>query len=301
MHLELPYNSFYLAGADSSGIYLGNHRKSSLVININRNSLDTFTLPVNFPDSLQKKAGWQWQFQAGGAYCFNFLYSDLCWWTGTRLSIPPNHHKFSPINKLQAISASRIVVNSFESATRRRKVQLILLDSPAVVSQYYPTLVKEGIYSTYGHLLYDQITRQLFYIHLYWNRIQLLDTLLRVNGEAHTIDLQNQFEMVITQYGDPKAPQMKAGGGVLNKHAATGQGYLLVLSSQAARNQTLTQLQKLWTIDIYKSVTGNYLYSFYLPKKSGSNSLDFLLLGNQLFTLEGSTLTRYELLLPASS
>jgi hypothetical protein len=298
--LELTYNSFYLAGADSKVVYLGNHKKADLVIKLNRLTLDTLTIDLSLPDSLRKKAGWQWQFQADAAYCFNFLFGDLYWWTNNKFSEPPKHHRFGPINSLQAISPTHVLVNTFESATRRRIVQSIRLEGPEVERQYLPTQVKEGIYSTQGHLLYDHFSNQLLYVHLYWNRIQLLDNLLQENGEAHTIDLQNRFDMVVTQYGDTAAPQMKIAGGVLNRQASVDKGYLLVLSSQAARNQTLNQLQNFWTIDVYESTTGNYLYSFYLPRKKESMNLDFLLLWNHLFTLEGSTLTRYELNFPGS-
>lgn len=144
-----------------------------------------------------------------------------------------------------------------------------------------------------GHLIYNNETATISYVHLYHNKVMVLDTNLNPLRAFSTIDTVSH-EGNSEKLG--KAPPL-----VTNLRAFTHGTSLFVCSGLKADNESRRTYFKHIPVDVYNLLTGEYQWSFYLPlhKNKLIKSAHMLSASKVAVLYHGNHLAIYQLNLPA--
>lgn len=152
----------------------------------------------------------------------------------------------------------------------------------------------DGLFCTDGMLRFDQVTRSIVYTYFYRNQFIRAGTKLQLLRRNQTIDTTSQAKISVAYNAKDKYASLSSPPRIVNRAIECSNGKLLVNSNLIADNESLDAFQSADVIDVYDLVSGNYLYSFYVPRNDGVRFTHFDLHKNQLFILRGKALEIYE-------
>lgn len=192
------------------------------------------------------------------------------------------------------ISPSTIILRGFDNTQMQQTFKKINCENGVILKE--SKIIKDtdlGI-STDGYLKYDSYNNNLLYVQLYQNGIYCLDTNLNLIYKAKTIDTINQIEVPLENVQGKMMPKVPVNP--INLECTINNDFLLVVSTLAADNESMNEFKSHYPIDIYKTRTGEYLKSFYIPKTQGQKIRNIRIDENRLIVLyEKGTVSIYKL------
>ncbi len=170
-----------------------------------------------------------------------------------------NFHK--PFHYARSIQDSNFIYRATESLSKHSKLYKLNTTTGIVTTETTeePLLYGVGIKAD-GQLLVDTHTGYITYVHYYHNHIVTIDSNLTPIQRFSTID---------TIRADNAAPSNKNPPLVINHTGYVFNGILFVASNLKADNEKEDMYHKNIPIDVYHTVNGNYMGSFYIPLSKG--------------------------------
>ena len=291
--IELPSNSFYIAGANAHRVYLGISKNPLRLLIADTSGYFFFRkLRADYPKPLNLESlkviveGSSFYFRSGVTPLLlkgNLETGDAKRYTydGTYFS------DFVPVGSKTA------VMRTMSRSLSKEVLAKISPNSPYIKTA--PDLLEkqmDGIFCTDGTLLNDH-HGHLVYIYYYRNQFIYTDTSLNLIYRGKTIDTISHAQIKVTKVGDSYTlaePPLN-----VNKQSTIDDHWLFVHSGLLAQNEEKTNFDRASVIDVYDLTSGDYKFSFYIFDKGRKKVIDLRVAGNLLYALFDHYLVTYRL------
>ncbi|MGS2741844.1 hypothetical protein [Sinomicrobium sp. M5D2P17] len=286
--LDLKYNSYYIAGADTDHVYLGNYTAFNHILSANlKNIKDTTQYKIK-ADSIEKYMGIKVRLYSSYFYLLDGNMSiihrgNVKNWIAYPYMDGTNFSKALPISDT---SLALIKIHNFKNTFYK----IIKGNSEPEI---FPSLLEEqheeGLFSTDGELYYDKNTEQLVFIYFYRNEFLYMDKNFNIKYKAHTIDTINEVKIKTGNISSENKITMSAASLIVNKKHCISINYLYNNSNILAANENTNIFENNSVIDIYSlEDKGQYQHSFYIPSFKEKKMKEFVVINNSII------LARYE-------
>ncbi|GAA0560019.1 hypothetical protein GCM10009415_47540 [Chitinophaga japonensis] len=264
--LDIKYNSFYIAGATPTHIYLGNAVAPTYVLKTDYALSDTSHIRLD----IQQGGG------IAGPATVAIDSPDVYMTVGVRgqllhASMPDLVLRRLPEGRRQFYNASPVspasfVLRMYDSASRQNILAKRTLDT-GWLQPRTPVLEKQvdGVFCTDGVLHYDPGVARLVYVYYYRNQFLCLDTNLHVQYKGRTIDTVSHARIKVASLASEGTQTLTSPGGVVNRLSCMDGKWVYVNSKLMANNEKKSMFDQVSAIDVYALDDGSYHFSFYLP------------------------------------
>jgi len=292
---DLGYNSYYLAGSNDKGIYLGNHTVPLLITEFSpdfkRQARHHVRVDTILPNSVLhlQVAGDTFYVTDGSA---PIIYSGKCdgtWGAATawRGRLPFTHIKFA--------DAAHAAVRAY---TKEGQSILATIDFASANATFKPGLLErqiDGVFDVDGILLHDGASKEFVYAHYYKNQLIVMDSALNLKRRNTTIDTVSRAAIAVARLQKKGGRMLSAPPLTVNHTAAADNGFIFVHSGLAGRYESRDMWNEASVIDVYSSRTNRYIFSFYVYHINGKKLRSFIVKNNHLYGLIGNHLVDYKL------
>lgn len=294
---DLKLNSFYIAGSDSSHIFLGNNTAPLLITILDTHLVKTEQkmIELNRKDlpfhGIRVSVRPPYFFAADGTVPCVFRGRIEKW--KAELAYKGGEY-FTTILAVDSVSAAVVTNNSRTGEnvlgiiTVGEKKATIL--NPLILQKQF-----DGVFDTDGHLLYSNGLDKILYLYYYRNQFTIADRDLKITGRGNTIDTISTAKLSIAK--DEKHQQRKLSSPPLyvNKSSAVYKNLLFVNSAIPGRYED----ERIWKdasiIDLYNLTDKSYLLSFCIYNINGKKMKSFIVQDDNLFALIGTQIIRFKI------
>lgn len=293
---DLKYNSYYIAGADSGKVFLGNITAPLAVTEIDSNlSKKTRHTIKLIPE---QKYFHMPRLTVRGHY---FYISDgrspviyrghTSNWTASLWTANTAY-----FNAFEPIDAKRAAFRAISSRNREHVLGIFYVDQGTKVKLgHILDKQTDGIFDTGGTLLYNAPTNKLIYAYTYKNQYLITDTMLKSKTVRHTIDTTSHVRVRTRYIPSTKERKLASPAWMVNIAARTSRQFLFINSSLMSRFEPEEMWEKASIIDTYDITDGSYAFSFYLYHLRGIKMSDFIITANRAYALCGQYIASYKL------
>src|SRR5690606_357427 len=289
--LTLPNHDFYLAGITPDSLYLGNHNRVMHSWHAGLHTLDTASNRIAADrfafEQLALRVQGDYFYVLDGIKPFVRYGRRGDWWAyewldgAYFLQAAPTAGRglvmLGMVNRENALG-------KWQEGMGRPKWHTDLLERQV-----------DGFFCNYGKLHTDGLNNRVVYIYTHRNQFLVADTNLAVRYWAHTIDTISQAKIKVgrldsltTTLASPPMP--------VNVHSTLDDHLLYVHSNIMAANEDRNDFERNIVIDVYDlNESGDYQYSFYIPKIPMKPFKGFMVKRQRLFALFGDELVGYGL------
>lgn len=292
---RLPLGSWYLAGADSTHIYLGNRGMPSQILIVDPWNTAGLVHRVIVSDDYKFEEPTQiWidspYVYVAGLRSGTLLVGDLTNFVVTRIA---GEDSF-------LVGAVPMDENSFAIRTLSKRRQELVLGK----RMSYPPFVREvpglletqidGVFCTDGMLRYSG-TGYLIYVYYYRNEFICMDTSINLRYRARTIDTISRAHISVAHFESSHRSTQTRPPVVVNVRCFVSASRLFVQSRMMAGNDRAEDFETSSVIDVYSTADGDYQFSFYVPHFGEQVLKDFMVDGDEMIVLYGDQLVTYNL------
>jgi hypothetical protein len=264
--LNITYNSYYIAGATTSTIYLGNSTAPLHLMVLNTNLTDTQHVRLDFPDANVLKF-WSPKVAVDSPNFYFYdgavpaVYSGLVTdWKAKRLRYDSVFFR-----SITPIDTTQYFINSISSSTNENTIGIMNVDTRSV--NFNPAILKkqvDGLFCTDGSLLYSPAVGAV-YVYYYRNQFTIIDTTLQHTYVGHTIDTISKARIKVSKLDSGRTYVLSSPPFFVNKKSSVVGSLLFVNSNLLARNEQPDVFEQAEPIDVYDlNQHGKYLFSFYI-------------------------------------
>lgn len=294
---DLKLNSFYIAGSDSSHIFLGNNTAPLLITTLDTHLAKTEQkmIELNRKDlpfrGIRVSVRPPYFFAADGTVPCVFRGRIENW--KAELAYKGGEY-FTTILAVDSVSAAVVTNNSRTGdnvlgiITVGEKKNTIL--NPLILQKQF-----DGVFDTDGHLLYSNGLDKILYLYYYRNQFTIADRDLKITGRGNTIDTISRAKLSIEQ--DEKHQQRKLSSPPLyvNKGSAVYKNLLFVNSAVPGRYEDDRIWEEASIIDVYNLSDKSYLLSFCIYNINGKKMKSFIVQDDNLYVLIGTKIIRFKI------
>lgn len=295
--MDIDFNSFYIAGASKSEIYLGNITAPFHVLVVTRDlkssrhdtlsvKLDSLADPLRFKLSVDSP----YFFLSHGTMP-ELLRGRVGEWKAKRF-LPDSADYFVEAIPLSPSSFA------FRSYSLLQKGYELGKKSSSEPFQFKNDLLQkqiDGLFCVDGQLQYDRDINKLVYVHYYRNEIIVTDSNLNLLYRTHTIDTFRRAKIRIAKVGDKNESMLSAPPRQINIRSCVSGKYLFVQSNLLAVNEEMEKFLNGSVIDVYDLSDFHYLHSFHINDYMHKKPTDIKIFGNNIFVVFDHYLVLYEL------
>ncbi|MDO5637839.1 MAG: hypothetical protein Q4G18_11405 [Myroides sp.] len=265
--IDLPFNSYYIAGVSDDKIYLGNTTAPlhGLVVNFEPKIIDTVTLKFN-----------DFHQYAFSSLKWNLVQDTLLLSDHTNsmfLKTTTSNPELQLWKKADNISFSyAIPITSTKFVLRthnqqKNNVSLSILNFEKDVKKTEGILDEEhqpkDLFSNDGILLYNSELQKVIYVFYYKNKSFVFDKNLENKKIIQTIDTISKPNFDVIYLEKNQQLKMSEKGTMVNKLATTSGKYLYIASERLGKNEDKSMYRQATIIDVYNLINGTYESSFY--------------------------------------
>lgn len=289
---NLTYNSFYIAGATSRYIYLGNYSARSKILILDSD------LSVTKSFQLENQTGIKLVWPKTNIIVDSpriYLMEGItpCILEGSLADriLHPLKVSNTTFSSAVPVTLGSYIIKTFVPSLSQYILAREVKDSVYLPSQ--PNLERqgEGIFSLDGLLSYDRKSGKVLYTYFYRNQFICLDTNLNMVLKANTIDTVTHERIKVGVLNADHNLSLSSPAFYVNKGSCITPQYIFIHSGLKADNESRQKFIHSSIIDVYRTEDGRYLFSFYLPHQLTS----FLVVGHTLITLHGTYITTFRL------
>jgi len=294
---DLKVNSYYIAGADSSQIFLGNVTTPLQVTTLNKQLIKTQNNMINLDRRDLPFRGVRVSVQApfffvtdGIVPCvyrgkINDWKADLSYEGGEYFTIA------------QTLDSSRIAVLTSSKKTGDNIIGIINIgkEKNTILN---PSLLQkqlDGVFDTDGQLLYSKDMQAIIYVYAYRNQFTITDKKLKLIRRGNTIDTITKAKLDIAK--DKKYKQRKFSKPPLfvNKRSAIYKNLLFVNSGIPGLYEDDKMWERTSIIDVYDLTKESYILSFTINDIDNKKLKQFVVQNDLLYALIGNNIISYKM------
>ncbi len=151
----------------------------------------------------------------------------------------------------------------------------------------------DGLFCTDGMLLFDKVDKRILYTYYYRNQFICADTSLNLLFRARTIDTTTTAKIRVAKIESMGVSTLASPPALVNRATFANNGMLFINSNLSGDNENPAVFRSHDAIDIYDSWTGQYQYSFYIPRQQNKRLRAFAIHSEKLYVLRGMWLEIY--------
>lgn len=294
---DLKFNSFYIAGADSSAVYLGNLTAPLMVTILDNKLVQTQQGMINLNHTdlpfraVKISVKPPYFFVTDGTVPCVFKGKTNDW--KAKLVYKEGEYFTTAV----AVDSSSIAVVTTDKVTGENVLGVIQTGSgkktilnPEILQKQF-----DGVFDTDGQLHFSEGMNTIVYLYAYRNEFTIADKDLRIRGRGNTIDTISQAKLSIAK--DKKHKQRKFSKPPLfvNKRSTVYNNLLFVHSAVPGLYEDDRMWKRTSVIDVYDLSQKSYVLSFTIIHLNDQKMKDFLVYNDQLYVLIGNHIIRYKL------
>ncbi|HEU4555355.1 MAG TPA: hypothetical protein VFS25_21075 [Chitinophaga sp.] len=284
--LDVKYNSYYIAGATPTRIFLGNSTAPTYVLTTSYALSDTTHMRLALPPGTQLVGPVTVQIDSPHVYMMSGLQGALLHTAlpDTALTrLPEGRRQFF---NARPLSPSTFILRMYDSAWDQN-ILAKRISETAYIRPSPPVLEKQidGIFCTDGALCYHLNTARLAYVYYYRNQFLCMDTNLNIIYKGRTIDTVAHARIKVAKLVDLQQSTVASPSGVVNRMSCMDDRWLYINSKLMANNERKDEFDKVSVVDVYSLKDGTYHFSFYLPDLGDKKMHSFRVFNKTLVAL----------------
>lgn len=294
--LQLPYNSYYLAGAAGDTAYLGNSVGPLHVMKVYHSLADTQHVQINLHYPLQQLKRLTLTIDSPYFYLIDGIAPGLFRGSINDWQARKFMYDSSYFTEAVPVGPSSFAIRSV-MANREYALGRETAGTPHV--HFDSTLLQkqiDGLFCTDGMLHYRPAQHELLYLYHYRNEYIRFDTTLRLLERGHTIDTITHAQIKVGSYAKGSTITMAAPPLMVNHESSIAGRYLFVRSGLRASNETEEMFRDAFVIDVYDLTLEpreRYRFSFYLHNHGTEKLKMFRVYDRTLYALYEHYLVSY--------
>jgi hypothetical protein len=150
----------------------------------------------------------------------------------------------------------------------------------------------DGVFDSEGFLLYNQTLEKVIYPYRYRNEFIVAYKDLKLSYRGKTIDTIDKAQLDIAKITSKNQEKLGPRSITVTHQATTSGNYLFLSSDRLGRYEPKEMLSQATIIDVYNLKQRTYEFSFYLYNHQGSEMREFIVQGNILFNLSGTSIIK---------
>jgi len=294
---DLKVNSYYIAGADSSSIYLGNVTTPLTISTLNKQLVHTrySRIVLNRRDlpfrGVRISVSAPFFFVTDGTVPCVYK-GNISDWQAELVYKGGEYFTTS-----QAIDSSLLAVVTNSKKTGDNVLGIIetgavkkTILNPNILQKQF-----DGVFDTDGQLLYSADMKQLVYLYAYRNQFTITDQKLNIIRRGNTIDTISEAKLFIAK--DKKYKQRKLSRPPLyvNKSSAVYRNLLFVNSAIPGLYEDDRMWKNTSVIDVYDLAEKSYLLSFTLNDVDEKKIKEFIVQDDKLYAMISNYIICYKI------
>ncbi|TCC87849.1 hypothetical protein [Pedobacter hiemivivus] len=194
-----------------------------------------------------------------------------------------------PFNHAEVISPNSFVYMSKKKVEKisRRAIKKVSWQGQEL-NMYLPEMQIDGYFCNDGRLRYDPDSKLFVYLFYYRGNFVCLDTNLKMQYQAKTIDTVKKSKIHFLVKNGMKTHTTPPN--LVNKKMSIADGKVYIQSALKADNEKESDFNFQEVIDIYDLKDGKYSVSFYLPRIDRQKLTEFKVYKKQIIALYRNTL-----------
>ncbi|CAM4145475.1 MauE/DoxX family redox-associated membrane protein [Flavobacterium weaverense] len=290
--MELPFDTYYIAGYDQEFIYLGNRSAPLLVTIIDTALQSSREIRINLPQNefpfitpKLKVVPPNFYFTDGTVPCI-YSGSMKTWKAELRL------YKNTYFSIFEPISIEKAAIRAIGINSKERVIGTINLANKNKLKLNDNLLQKQidGFFDTDGMLLYNRQLDTLLYTYYYRNTFLKIHPSLTSYSVGNTIDTISQAQVKIATIESKGITTLAQPPLQVNKNTATYGHYLFVDAALIGKFEPKELWQKASIIDVYDLSKNKYIFSFYIYNKDDQKMTEFIVINDLIISLFGKHL-----------
>jgi len=293
---DLKYNSYYLAGADSTRIFLGNRTAPSVVTVLDSGLNKQKEFYIILDDTISQFTSIEVKVNPPYFYLFDGTIPRI--YGG---SVTDWNAKIRMKNVQRFLNAVPIDDNivAFRAATTAygNLLGTFKLGNSINVKYKHGLLEKQidGFFDTDGMMYYSPQSKRFVYLYYYRNQYVVTDEHLNLIHRANTIDTTTRAKLKIEYLDKKKKNKFGAPPFIVNRKSALHNNLLFVNSMLPGKYDPLEMWEQASIVDVYNINEGSYLMSLYVYKVDGKQMNSFIVTDTHLFALFDRKIVSYRL------
>ncbi|WP_428743299.1 hypothetical protein [Tenacibaculum sp.] len=296
--IDLKYNSYYISGADSNGVYLGNITAPLRLLQLKLPEMDTTRLQLKVEQTEGLKLRKSSILTVRNPYFYitdgvtpKVLRGEIGKWYARSFMYDSAY-----FSNAVPIGPKSLVIRSLSSDTQEYVLGKETDSLPYV--KLVPGILEkqlDGIFCTDGMLHYNAELSKLIYLYYYRNQYIVMDTTLNIVYKGKTIDTNSIAKINPTKIKSKNTKILGSPPLMVNKKSCTAGNVLLVHSNLMAKNEDPKTFGETSVIDVYNLKEGTYAFSFYIDPYKDEKLTDFYLTRNHFIAIHDHYLVLYDL------
>ncbi|WP_298741230.1 hypothetical protein [uncultured Chitinophaga sp.] len=284
--LDIQYNSYYIAGASPTQIYLGNAVAPTYVLRMNYALSDTGHMRLEAAPGTKLSGPATVTIDSPHIYMTAGSRGAILQASLGAPVLQPLPEARRQFYNASPVSAASFILRMYDSAYHQNVLAKRTLDT-VLHQPRIPVLEKQldGVFCTDGTLHYDPGTARLVYVYYYRNQFICLDTNLNIQYKGRTIDTVSRANIKVASLADEGRSTLASPAGVVNRLSCIDGKWIYVNSKLMANNEKKKEFDQLSVIDVYSLRDGAYHFSFYLPSLGDKKLRAFRVFGKTLVAL----------------
>lgn len=286
--MDLPYNSYYIAGASVDQIYLGNFAGLRHILKLNPSLTDSQHVTIAIRDLEKRKFHSSRVFVRPPHFYITdgvvpaLLRGSITDWKADNFISDKSAFFIDAI----PLGNSSFAIRSVSARSGELTLGKIYPDSPYV--KLMPHILQkqiDGKFCTDGKLLFDPESNEVVYFYIYRNEFIVMDSSMNLMYRGKTIDTVSHAQIRAVKKRANQSYTMSAPPLIVNENGGVSNGLLFIKSPLLSGNELEKVFAKLTVVDVYDLKGASYLFSFYVPKFDGRSFREFMIHENLLIVL----------------
>jgi hypothetical protein len=294
----LKFDSYYIAGASSGKIYLGNSTAPLHALAID--TLFTYTDTIKFSLlELHPKNFSSLQFRVIDSTYYLTDRSIPAIFRGAigNWQAKEIEGAVMPFTSIEPIDANSLIFRTSDSISGADELALISTNTLPRFSIKADLLTKQvdGIFDSDGILSYNKCRKEILYTYYYRNQFVTATEKGIFKAINTTIDTVTIAKFEVAKNQRKREITLGKAPITIQSFAATGGNYLFIKSPRLGKLEPDNMIKQASIIDVYDLTTSTYAFSFYLYDHENEKIHSFTIYGDYLFGLTEHYIVKYRL------
>ncbi|MBT1711946.1 hypothetical protein KK062_27130 [Fulvivirgaceae bacterium PWU5] len=286
--IELPYNSYYIAGVSNHNIYLGNWTNHFHMIVLNTETLDSqhVTLRIKNKDTFKDIDRFKLKVDSPYFYLTHGTMPALYRGDLNKREAIRFMNDSAFFSDAEPIGKSSFILKTY--STKNKSLELAKETSTSLGIKYnYDILekVNDGIFCVEGMLHSNKSKNEIVYVYTYRNQYIVMDTSLNLKYRSNTIDTFRHPRIKVLNTESSQSQMLTGIPTIVNSLSSVDDDHLYIKSNILAKNENAKSFVEGATLDVYNTSNGKYEYSMNLYNHENLPLSEFRVKRKKLITI----------------